>query len=62
MLIFYCNPHDGNMNNIRLTTANVEKLSSLPRLLTRYLRNVVMDGVVIVSGCNKKAYLTKISV
>lgn len=61
MLIFYCNPHDGNMNNIRLTTANVEKLSSLPRLLTRYLRNVVMDGV-IVSGCNKKAYLTKISV
>lgn len=63
MLIFYCNPHNGNMNNIKLTTANIEKLFSLPRLLARYL-----CYVVIYRWCyhhewlQQKAYLTKLSV
>lgn len=58
MLISYRNPHKGDMN-IKLTTANIEKVFSLPPLFTRYL-----CYVVIYSGCchewlQQKAYLTK---
>lgn len=63
MLIFYCNPLNGNMNNIKLTAANIEKLFSLPRLLAHYLCYVV----IYIWCCHHewlqgRAYLTKISI